>query len=307
MKTKKHGLLHLLIAAAAVINLVFLFLFQYGLSNATPAVQAAQRASEERAAYDEASGFGSQSPESGAMIVTSGLSAEEENSGLPEEDQAAAAAEEADESAGENSEGSGSAAGNTDTASNTGSAAGTEGEGVTLSSSNTSSAEETAEPSITLSSDLPLVDLSELSTLAKVFTDLGALSADDGYGNDISDRITTTYEQNGTGSMEYNVVFSVMTSSGKTASEKCTITIDKASKPILELKSDNAKLSVNSEYHYLDYVKTAMDIDGSSLMDSIELDGYIALGYAGTYEMTYYVISAINGERVEKTLTMTIE
>ena len=48
MKEKKFRLLHIFIAAIAVANLVMLFVFQYGLSDSTHAVQAAQRASAER-------------------------------------------------------------------------------------------------------------------------------------------------------------------------------------------------------------------------------------------------------------------
>ena len=309
MKKNKHRLLHLLIAAIAIVNLGFLFVFQYGLSNATPAVQAAVRASEERAAYDAATGFDTRvsASEKAALIVTteetdediedsfikaeaeisdtSLLSADDE-SAIPEDDSEEASTTE------EKAEG-GSVSSSTD---------------LSASSENSTEKEkEKGEPSLTLDdSSFPQISYKDLPKLATILTDLDMLSAEDAYGNDISDMITVKYEAADSDSLEFNVTLSVDVPGGKTLTEEKKITVT-SDQPILELTKEKETIAQNSDFDYTKYIKIARDVNGTRLGDYVSLSGYVDTSKAGTYEITYSLTSWVNSETVQKKLTVTVE
>ena len=301
MKEKKFRLLHILIAVIATANLVVLFLFQYGLSDSTHAVQAAQRASEERAAKSGQSS----TEETAAVEEPNGESIPEAESAGSDADGESGTSSDANDAAsngnapGSNS-GSGSAPGSTPVA---GTGNGTSGEN--------SSTEETGEgdgnPVITISEPLPTVDSGDLPNLAKVLADLGYIKADDGYGNDITDDITADYEEISSDSMQYRATFTVTNRAGKTVSETCTIATQAGTKPLLELTSDSITLSVGDSFYFMSYIKTARDIDGTSLDTRISISGVVDTSTPGTYELEYYTYSRITSERASKVLTIYVQ
>ena len=331
MKKAKHRLLHLIIAAAAIINLVFLFLFQYGLSNATPAVQAANRASEERAAYDAASGFNTKTAdtENSAVIITSGQtdtaadetdgSADEtaaEAEALPEEPEAGEitapenASDEAETDSSESSDSSEASASSETSASSAGSSIQKPGAGTASSdtlSGNDAARTEIKDPVITLSSDLPEISQDNLTSLARILHDLDYLSADDGYGNDISDQITVEYQGSSTDYSSYHVTFSVTNRAGRSAKEETDLTVSGSTHPVLVLTSETVTIPLDSSFDYMDYVKTARDTNGLPIGDYISTSGNVDTSTSGTYELTYVLVSQINYDRVEKTLTVKVE
>lgn len=300
MKKNKHRLLHLLIAAIAIVNLGFLFVFQYGLSNATPAVQAAVRASEERAAYDKATGFDTRvsASENGALIVTNGEAGEDTEDSFLE-----AAAEVSDTSAASAAEVSMIPEEDDEEESTEKEKA---GERESLSSS-TEKEQEKGEPSLTLDdSSLPQISYKDLPKLATILTDLDMLSAEDAFGNDLSDNITVQYEATESDSLEFNVTFSVDVPGGKPLTEERKITVT-SDQPILELTKDKVTVALNSDFDYTKYIKIARDVNGTRLGDYVSLSGSVDPYNAGTYELTYSLTSWVNSETVQKKLTVVVE
>ncbi len=300
MKKNKHRLLHLVIAAIAIINLGFLFLFQYGLSDATPAVQAAVRASEERASYDAATGFDTRvsASENAALIVTNGEAGEDTEEALIEaeaefpdtflisaDEESAAPEEDAEEeSSAEEKDGGRESSGSED-----------------------SEKEKKGEPSLTLDdSSLPQISYKDLSKLATILTDLDMLSAEDAFGNDLSDNITVKYEATDSDSLEFNVTFSVDVPGGKTLTQEKKITVT-ADQPILELTKEKVTIALNSDFDYTKYIKIARDVNGTRLGDYVSLSGNVDIYNAGTYELTYSLTSWGNSDTVQKKLTVGVE
>ena len=288
MKDKNFNLLHIFIAAVAIINLAALFLFQYGLSDNTPAIQAAQRASKERAANE--------SSENATQGTTELLSAEGEAT------EAAAGSENA---ASQTSGSAETASANTSAGAGEGSeAAGSDDQ---ENASEESSSRNNGEPSITVSERLPQLGIEDLPNLVSVLSSFGYISADDGYGNDITDQIVSDYEEISSETMEYKVTFTVTNRAGRSVSEVRTITVEAADKPILELTADTVNLSVGSTFNFMSYVKTARDIDGSSLDTRISLSGAVDTSTRGTYTIEYSTVSRVNSERASATLTVHVE
>ncbi len=283
-KKKKKTLLHLIIAAAACANLVFLFLFEYALPSTTHAVQAAQRASEERAAL-----YGSSAAEMPAPSPAAAVSGRTEEQSSTEPAEENSVLETADTS---------------DTyTQNTYSQNDTEQEDIAEGEDDSSY----GIPSITIRDPLPAVQLADLGNIASVLSDLGYLSADDGYGNDITQIITSDYEAVGGASPDYHITFSVTNSAGRTVSEEREVTVEGGDRPLLELTASVATLPVGGAFYYMDYVKAARDVDGSALDNRIMITGLVDTSSAGTYELTYTVRSRVSNETAEAVLQVTVE
>ncbi len=284
MKEKKFNFLHILIAAIAIANLVLLFLFQYGLSNTTPAVQAAERASKERAAAS-----GSSTEDNSADVQKENET--DNDSAKSSETEKDTTSESTSEVGSANAVGTGSAKTNAESGNDSGSETG-ESSGV---------------PSISFKEPLPTINSDDLPRIAGTLADLGYISADDGYGNDITDQITADYKEDASDSSSYSVTFSVTNRAGKTVSETRAITVQAGTKPILELTEDSITLPVGANFHYMTYIKTARDVDGQSLDTRISISGVVDTSTRGTYELEYSTISRVTNERVSKTLKIHVE
>lgn len=302
MNKKKHSLLHLLIAAIAIINLGLLFVFQYGLSGATPAVQAAERASEERAAYDAATGFDTRqsAAERGALIVTAGESdpaAQAGSTPSPAPESSVSSAEAGDSSSAEaDLKSSGSEEASADSS-----------ESSSADGNSPKPEKEKGDPSLKLDdSSLPEISYKDLPKLATILTDLEMLSAEDAYGNDISNRIRVEYEPTDSNTLEFNVTFSVDVPGGKTLTEEKKITVT-SDVPVLELTKEKVTLKVNENFDYMNYVKVARDVNGNRLGDYVSLSGFVDTYTPGTYELTYSLTSWVNSQTVQQKLTVVVE
>ena len=301
MKNARKTIIKLIIAVIAVINLGLLLIFEYGLSDKTPAVLAAQQASEKRAALHS-----QEAAESAAADEASGASSESgEGAEASDGSSADAGSSAANESAGGAS--SGDASSNSGASDNAGvseadAAAGSDGG----SADNGSAAAGSGKPTINVAYRLPEIDAASLPDLARTLIDLGYLSADDGYGNNVTDQITADYEEIEGDAEHYRVTFTVTNQAGETDVKTKTITVKNSTLPILELTSHTATLEVGATFNFYSYIKTARDIDGSSLNDNISISGTVDTSRRGTYQVVYSTISRVSLEKVEKTLTVRV-
>ena len=103
-----------------------------------------------------------------------------------------------------------------------------------------------------------------------------------------------------------NVTFTVTNQAGETDVKTKTITVKNSTLPILELTSHTATLEVGATFNFYSYIKTARDIDGSSLNDNISISGTVDTSRRGTYQVVYSTISRVSLEKVEKTLTVRV-
>ena len=268
---KKSSILHIVIAAAATLNLVAVLFFGYGLSARTSSVLAAERAASERAASDLA-----QDPESAVPGPE-----ETAGAGSPEDDPAPESAAEGYES---------SSAGQPSSA-----------------EEDTAQDESYEGPSITLADTLPSLRLSELPDCVRILRDLALLSADDGYGNDISQNVTASFTAADDSLSSFALTFTVTNRRGDTAAASAQIGILETDVPYLELTEENTVLHTGDTFRFMLYVRIARDTDGGRLFDNIELDGTVDTGAAGTYSLIYTVTSRVTGARVSRTLTVTVE
>ena len=172
-----------------------------------------------------------------------------------------------------------------------------------------SSAAETAYagPSITLDSELPSVTTDDLYSIVQVLADLGKLSADDGYGNDLTDAVRADCIPEEGEDSSYSVVFSVINDLGDSAEASAVLEVTPGNLPVLLLTEDRTILSVGDEFNYLTYIRAARDVDGASLSDLIRLDGSVDTAEAGEYTLTYSVKSKATDGVAEAVLVVTVQ
>jgi len=284
MNNLRRTLLKLIIAAVAVINLGALLIFQYGLNDKTPAVLAAQKAAEERAAQNGTANIESDGSETA--------------DGAENADAEAAANDAAADQAGTPGDAgtsTPSAEGNADNSS--------EAEAASPGAANGAAS---SKPVINLSYSLPSLDAADLPNLTRTLIDLGYLSADDGSGKNISDQIICDYEAIEGDTEHYKVTFTVSNQAGATTTITRTIPVKNSDLPILELTDSTITLQRGTPFTYYNYIKTARDVDGSSLNNNISLSGVVDTSTPGTYEITYRTNSRVTLKIVERTLTVKV-
>ena len=162
-------------------------------------------------------------------------------------------------------------------------------------------------PIIILDEDL-IPDLSEddLYELKDVLIQAGALKAEDGQDNDISEQIQWSLKPVDDNPGTFDATFSVTNDYRRTAGATITVSAELTS-PFLMLTDDNVTVSSGTDLSITPYISIAIDIDGSDLMDRVSSDGYVNGYSSGTYSTTVYVYSRIVDSMTRKTLTVTVQ
>lgn len=162
-------------------------------------------------------------------------------------------------------------------------------------------------PSIQISSNLPPLEESELANSAALLADAGALHAEDGFGNDITSSVDVQYIADETSIGTYVLTFSLTNQFQDYISEKASIKV-KLSSPVIALTRREVTISVNGHFDAMDYVREAVDTDGSKIDTKlIDLSGYVVRDTPGVYEVTYFVTGPESGLYAEATLMVTVQ
>lgn len=147
-------------------------------------------------------------------------------------------------------------------------------------------------PSISIDIDIDINDYN-LSNIVSSLIEDDILSADDGYGNDISEDICFSYTLINSSTSLYQVVFSVNNVYGDTDSVTFNTNIYSAADgPTVTLKQSSVTISQDSEFDPMDYVDTAVDSNGEDLTDYVEVRGNVNLSKTGQYTLTYQLTNA---------------
>ena len=162
-------------------------------------------------------------------------------------------------------------------------------------------------PIIILDEDL-IPDLSEddLYELKDVLIQAGALKAEDGQDNDISEQIQWSLKPVDDNPGTFDATFSVTNDYRRSAGVTITVSSELTS-PFLMLTDDNVTVSSGTDFSITPYISIAIDIDGSDLLDRVSSDGYVNGYSSGTYSTTVYVYSRIADSMTRKTLTVTVQ
>ncbi|MGN0299326.1 MAG: immunoglobulin-like domain-containing protein [Lachnospiraceae bacterium] len=160
-------------------------------------------------------------------------------------------------------------------------------------------------PSLQLPETFPTLDASQLDTLLASITASGSLRADDGYGNDITHAVTAAYNIDESNPAVAHYIFTVVNQFNDSFS--ATADVDLIQRPILTLTTDHAVVAQHSNFRPFSYIANAVDVDGTSLMEHVAIQGSVDTSVPGEYILTYTIYAPSGNLSAPKTLTVTVQ
>ena len=162
-------------------------------------------------------------------------------------------------------------------------------------------------PVITIDESLiPSLSEDDMYELKDILIQAGALKAEDGQGNDISEQIQWSLKPVDDNPGTFDADFSVTNENRRSAGVTITVSTELTS-PFLMLTDDSVTVPSGTDFSISPYVAIAIDLDGSDLIDRVASDGYVNGYSSGTYSTTVYVYSRIEDSMTRKTLTVTVQ
>ena len=160
-------------------------------------------------------------------------------------------------------------------------------------------------PSIQLKKDLPSIDDSELSSLTALFRDTNLVTANDGYGNDISSSLEVQYTVANQTATELTLTMQVTNLFNDTATHTVTLPLHRT-KPLIVLKETSIHLDLGAAFLPISYVASATDEKGDDISVSVYTEGEIDTSTPGTYRITYKLKDASGNEADPVSLKITV-
>lgn len=163
-----------------------------------------------------------------------------------------------------------------------------------------------AGPSIALSGGLPEVAEDTYETMLDLLKEKNAISAQDGYGNDITGAIV---QKCSVDSFDERIVHYTFTITNQfsdidVCSQDYTLKLDR---PVVVLNTTHATLATCQSFDPFSYVSTAADSYGTNITDRVEYTGVVLTDTPGTYRIVYKVTDQNGSVSDEKILTVTVE
>lgn len=161
------------------------------------------------------------------------------------------------------------------------------------------------EPSIQLQGDLPSIDDSELSSLTAMFRDSRLITAEDGYGNDITSSLEVQYTIENQSATELALTMQVTNLFNDTATYTTIVPLHRT-KPLIILKETSIHLDIGTAFLPISYVASATDNAGNDISTAVYTEGEIDTSLPGTYRITYKLKDEAGKEADPVSLKITV-
>lgn len=133
----------------------------------------------------------------------------------------------------------------------------------------------------------------------------GLLRAEDGFGNDVSDKVTWYREKLGTGA--YRLTFTLTNDYLDTVSVSVRAKLSGEPGDIELLLSDSSiVLSQGAEFYPMDYVVSALDPDYGEIRSRLTVSGTVDTLTPGNYTLIYTLTSLDNTQKAEAALLVKV-
>lgn len=162
-------------------------------------------------------------------------------------------------------------------------------------------------PSITVPKQTPaLSGEADIYTIADKLISLGEITAQDGYGNDISDSISAKYVPDEQDTALYHCQLTVTNLFQDICRKDFKLSLN-TDAPILRLLASEITINEGDVFYPLDYVEKAEDVNGNSLYERISVTGNTDTRVPGVYKLQYYVTDHDGRQSAVKILTLTVK
>lgn len=141
-------------------------------------------------------------------------------------------------------------------------------------------------PALTIGQPYPEIFDIELNHILETFQSAEVLSANDGYGKNITDSIECSYKIEDDKAREVKITFKVTNHFHDTVSETIKVPISRT-KPLIVLTDSSVTIEKDEAFNALEYVASATNEEGQNLTSRIKTTGEVDTGKAGTYSISY--------------------
>ena len=144
-------------------------------------------------------------------------------------------------------------------------------------------------PVIALLGPIPEIDPAEADVFVGRLGVRGIIRADDGFGNDVTDQLVVSYD--GLSDEEPDAVMTLALENQihDTYDMDLTVHVKDYSGIVLVLTDYNLTLRVGDDFDPYDYIEYAHDVDGTDMMDRIQLSNHVDTDTPGEYYAVYWV------------------
>ena len=133
----------------------------------------------------------------------------------------------------------------------------------------------------------------------------GAVSAEDGFGKDITSRIKTKLKRYDASVEEATITLTVTNRYKDTYTTEVQVPMN-ATGIVLTLKTDHAEVEYGSEFTSLVYVDACYDREGNDLTDRIVREGEVSTWTPGTYPISLYTTDYEGTRSITRHMTITV-
>ena len=160
-------------------------------------------------------------------------------------------------------------------------------------------------PSITVLGSMPYCPEGGAKGYADTLKTSGAVSAEDGFGKDITSRIKTKLKRYDASVEEATITLTVTNRYKDTYTTEVQVPMN-ATGIVLTLKTDHAEVEYGSEFTSLVYVDACYDREGNDLTDRIVREGEVSTWTPGTYPISLYTTDYEGTRSITRHMTITV-
>jgi len=153
-------------------------------------------------------------------------------------------------------------------------------------------------------SKVPEITQDDLPNLVEILTAAGALKAEDGNGNDVSDEIKGIYSPDPNTLLRFYVTFIIENSDGQNDTVNSGINVTLTG-PIIALKSYKLSVEKDAEFDPEAQILYAIDENGNDISDAVTIKGSVDTATKGSYVLLYQ--ASVDGKIAESYLTVTVK
>ena len=147
-------------------------------------------------------------------------------------------------------------------------------------------------PTLTVSQKLPEMDTEEgAAALLRLLKREGAVYADDGFGNDITEKITAEMPEPGEDDETVPMTLQVTNVIGDSFETQIMLEAS-ATGVVMKLTAKETTIHVGDTFSFYPFIKECHDAEGNDLHHNIMVRGYVDNYTAGDYELEIYCMDA---------------
>ena len=162
-------------------------------------------------------------------------------------------------------------------------------------------------PNISLLGMLPEIDPAEESDYLEQLIQRAVIRADDGFGNDVTDQVSISFEGLSEENPSANLILRVENQIHDTFEKSLLVDVKDYTGVVLTLNTYQITLQTGEHFEPMDYVSEAHDAAGADLKEHIMIDSDLDVRTPGEYEVRFWAEDADGYASPVKTLRVTVE